>query len=280
MTSNQQRHADAAPADDAGYGWPESGPLDAAEGVAAFLEALDGGDEWYPALLGVIARWTTPLEVVDGAEYEYLTAGEAFDWLRLAQRLLEAAGDRVPEEEAERLLFEGSPPGGEDEDEFARAIGPAKHRAHLNYQYGVVVEETLLLSAELELQKAGTLAGSGRPAPEVEAYERVYGKPMTELLMLFRAENGETWDNSISLREFKAFTYWCSKYRFKNSEPARVASDTRKALALLSQLATTRRRSPRRRTEGTPIDVDGGERRGQRVPPAPRRRARAVPVDV
>ena len=281
MTSNDtQTQTGVPPADENGYRWPESGPLDAAEGVAAFLAALDAGEEWYPALLGVIARWTAPSETVDDAEFEYLIAGEAFDWLRLAQRLLEAAGDRIPGEEAERLLFDGSPPGGEDEDEFARAIGPSKHRAHLNYQYGVVVEETLLLAAELELQKAGTLAGSGRPAPEVEAYERVYGKPMNELLMLFRAENGQTWDNSISLRELKAFTYWCSKYRFKNSEPARVASDTRKALALLSQLATTRRRSPRRRPEGTPIDVEGSERRGQRVPPSPRRRARAVTVDV
>ena len=282
MTSNDQPQESQAPPDtEADEGWRESGPLDAAEGVATFLAALDRGDEWYPALLGVIARWTTPSEVVDDAEYEYLVAGEAFDWLRLAQRLLEAAGDRVPEEEAERLLFEGSPPGGEDEDAFARAIGPSKHRAHLNYQYGVVVEETLLLTAELELQKAGTLAGSGRPAPEVEAYERVYGKPMNELLMLFRAETGQAWDNSISLREFKAFTYWCSKYRFKNSEPARVASDTRKALALLSQLSISRRRSPRRRPEGTPIDVDGGERLGRRVPPSPRRRGRTeVPVDV
>jgi len=281
MTSNDQpQQEDAPPRNDGGAGRPESGPLEAAEGVDAFLTALERGEEWYPALLDVIARWTTPSEVVDDAEYEYLVAGEAFDWLRLAQRLIEAAGDRVPEEEAERLLFEGSPPGGEDEDAFARAIGPSKHRAHLNYQYGVVVEETLLLAAELELQKAGTLAGSGRPAPEVEAYERVYGKPMNELLMLFRAESGQTWDNSISLREFKAFTYWCSKYRFKNSEPARVASDTRKALALLSQLAMTRRRSPRRRPEGSPIDVDGTERRGQRVPPSPRRRSRGVPVDV
>jgi hypothetical protein len=280
MTSNhRQSQAEAPPSDEPGYQGPQNGPLDASEGVAVFIEALDRGDDWYPALLDVIARWTAASETVDDAEYEYLIAGEAFDWLRLAQRLLEAADDRVPEEDAERLLFEGSPPGGEDEDAFARAIGPSKHRAHLNYQYGVVVEETLLLAAELELQKAGTLAGSGRPAPEVEAYERVYGKPMNELLMLFRAEQGETWDNSISLREMKAFTYWCSKYRFKNSEPARVASDTRKALALLSQLATSRRRSPRRRADAAPIDVDGANHRGRRVPPAPRRRARAVPVD-
>lgn len=280
MTSNQgQPQADAPPADETGPRFAGGGPLDAEQGVDAFIEALDRGDDWYPALLSVIARWTAASERIEDEDYEYLVAGEAFDWLRLAQRLIEAAGDRVPADEAERLLFDGAPPGGEDEDAFARAIGPAKHRAHLNYQYGVVVEETLLLAAELELQKAGMLAGSGRPAPEVEAYERVYGKPLNELLMLYRAESGLPWDDSISLGELKAFTYWCSKYRFKNSEPARVASDTRKALALLSQLAMSRRRFPRRRPEGTPIDVDGGNRRGQRVPRAPRR-PRPVPVDV
>lgn len=244
---------------------PEDGPLEPLAGVEAFLRAMEAGEPWYPALLAVVARWTAPREVVDGVFFEYLVAGEAFDWLRLAQRLLEAAEEwlpeAVPEDESEALLFHGTAPDGSDEAAFALAIGPAKHRAHLNFQYGVVVEEALLLSAEQELQKANQLAGS-RYAADIAAYERVYGKPLDELIETYREEtDGDIVDGS-SLGEWRAFTYWCSKYRFRLAEPARVASDTRKALALLSQIdrhrqALARERAARAMAAREAIDVGG-----------------------
>ena len=68
---------------------PREGPLDSGQGVEAFLRLLERGEPWYPALLTVIARWTASEETVDGVYYRYLIGGEAFDWLRLAQRLIE-----------------------------------------------------------------------------------------------------------------------------------------------------------------------------------------------
>jgi hypothetical protein len=218
------------------------GPLEPDAAVDAYLEALDRGAPWYPALLDVIAHWTAADEQVEGIPRPYLIAGEAFDWLRLAERLIDAAGERVPTDEAERLLFRGEPPDGSDEDAFARAIGPQKHRAHLNFQYGVVIEETLLLVAELELHKARTIEGVHGEPPDVLAYERVYGKPLSELLTLYRNETGAVIGQHVRQCDWQAFTYWCSKYRFKTGEPARVASDTRKALALLSRLHAERAR--------------------------------------
>ena len=226
---------------------PTLPPLGAEEGVAAFLDALRAGDPWYPALLDVVARWVTPEETVEEATYRYLLAGEAFDWRRLTERLLDAAGDLVPADEAERLLFERKPPPGDDpsEEAFARAIGREKYRAHLNFQYGVTVEEALLLQAEQDLHKARHLEGPrGEPA-DVAAYERVYGKTFAELTAEYRAETGASLGSNVSQAELAAFTYWCSKYRFRLAEPARVASDTRKALALLSRLEAAR--APRER---------------------------------
>ena len=244
-------------------------PLEAGEGVAAFLGALAGGEPWYPALLGVIARWVTPGESVGGAGYRYLIAGEAFDWMRLAERLLDAAGDAVPPAEAERLLFEGKPPPGHDasEEAFARAIGPGKHRAHLNFRYGVVVEEALLLQAELELQKARTLDGPRSAPADVLAYERVYGRSFEELAAEYRAETGTSLPRRVSWAQLRAFTYWCSKYRFRLAEPARVASDTRKALALLSRLEASRApRSLRVPAEGgAPEVIDAPSARAPRA---------------
>jgi hypothetical protein len=221
---------------------PPDGPLDPQEGEAAFLAALDRGEAWYPALLDVIARWVAAEETIDGVSYRYLIAGEAFDWLRLAERLIAAAGGRVPADESERLLFRAEPPDGGDEASFARAIGPQKHRAHLNFQYGVVIEETLLLAAELDLYKARTVQGPREDPNDVLAYERVYGKPLAELLVLYRADTGCVVGDRVRQSEWQSFTYWCSKYRFRMGEPARVASDTRKALALLSRLQAERPR--------------------------------------
>ena len=227
-------------------------PLEAGEGVAAFLGALADGEPWYPALLGVIARWVTPEESVGGVGYRYLIAGEAFDWMRLAERLLDAAGDAAPAAETERLLFEGRPPPGYDasEEAFARAIGPGKHRAHLNFRYGVVVEEALLLQAELELLKARALDGPRGAPADVVAYERVYGRSFEELAAEYRAETGASLPRRVSWSQLRAFTYWCSKYRFRLAEPARVASDTRKALALLARLEAERAPRARRVSGG------------------------------
>jgi hypothetical protein len=253
---------------------PPEGPLDPEPGVEAFLRALEAGEPWYPALLGIIARWTAAAERLDGVNYRYLLSGEAFDWLRLAQRLIEAAElwlpGAVPAEQRERLLFAGLPPGGEDESAFARAIGPQKHRAHLNFQYGVVVEEALQLAMEQEIQKAGTLSGVRNA--DVEAYERVYGKPLSDLASLYREETDAALGESVTVSEWQAFTYWLSKYRFRTAEPARVASDTRKALALLSTIDRHRRRVVRKRpepaTEESAIDVgtDPSSKMSQRAP--------------
>jgi len=228
---------------------PREGTLDPEQGVEAFRRALERGEEWYPALLSVIARWGPPCEEVDGSTYQYLIAGEAFDWLLLAQRLLGEAMELIPQSEAERLLLFGIPPDGGDEESFEAAIGGRKYRAHLNFQYGVVVEELLLLSVEQEYQKAGRLGGTGHAMPDVAAYEHVYGKSLDELMVLYRSETDSTLLSPVGQKHWQAFTYWCSKYRVRTGEPARVASDTRKAVALMSRLEAGRVRLGRMRPE-------------------------------
>jgi hypothetical protein len=231
-TSKRATKAKAVPA----------GSLVSDEGLAAFHAALADGEPWYPAMLEVIGRWVAAEEMVGRVHYVYLIAGEAFDWLRLAQRLIEIAGKVIPKHEAERLLLFGVAPEGTDEENFARALGAEKHRAHLNFQYGVIVEEALLLTAENDLNKAGALSGSNGALADVEAYERVYGRPFEELIGMYGAETEAPAGERMSLSEWQAFTYWCSKYRFRMGEPARVASDTRKALALLSTMESSRAR--------------------------------------
>ncbi len=219
------------------------------EALVHFRQALSDGDDWFTALLAAVARWEASEEEVDGRRYSYLMGGEAFDWLLLAERLCEAVDGAIPADEREALLFFGRPPRALEAGEFKRAIGDAKHRAHLNYLYGVVVEEALQLSVEEEVLKERRSVGgwSQGESLEQQVFERIYWRSRDELLADFLQEHTRGRPSAppadeMSYSDFKAFIYWLFKYRVSQSDPARVASDTRKALAQLSQLEAAARR--------------------------------------
>ena len=195
------------------------------------------GEHWYTALLKTMARWEQAEEVVDGRRFRYLIGGEAFDWLLLAERLVDEVDGATSAEEREALLFHGRPPLELDEEEFQALIGTPKYQAYLNYLYGVVVEEALQLAIEEEVAKehqahvwsAASLDGGG-------VFPRIYGRSQAELLREFQKERGLAPKDALGLDELKEFTYWLFKYRVRSGEGARVASDTRKGLAALSRV--------------------------------------------
>lgn len=231
--------------------------------VAAFTARIDAGDPWFEALASAIAGWERPEETAGGRSYRYLVGGEAFDWLLLAERLLAVADGRIPADEAERLLFEGRPPAHEGDDPTGRLsderlrdlIGEGKHRAHLNYVYGVTVEEALQYAVELEVAKERATIHLKDPrsddAVRDPIYERIYGERRSALLRDFRDESMRPHTPHISLTELREFMYWLFKYRVRTQEPARVASDTRKALAQLSAMEAAARRARAREAPAT-----------------------------
>lgn len=199
-------------------------------------EAIALGKQWYIALLEAIGLWTTSEESYNGRNYRYLIANEAFDWLLLSERLLEEVNHLIPEKEAVDLLFCGKAPIEVSKEEFCRLIGEAKYRAHLNYFYGVTVEEALILAVEEETRKEQRArAFKENNSLSDEVYQRIYGAPMNALLKSFRKEKGYRQRNSMELSELKEFTYWLFKYRLKECDKARVASDTKKALKFLER---------------------------------------------
>ncbi|HXF51552.1 MAG TPA: NUDIX domain-containing protein [Dehalococcoidia bacterium] len=207
--------------------------------IAHFVNALDAGVPWFEALLQAIGLWTLPREEANGRTYEYLIQGEAFDWLLLAERLCEEVADRLPPDEHEALVFFGRAPVPDFSDADLRAaLGQEKHSAHLNFLYGVIVEEALQLCVEEEIQKACQAHVYYEVEEEPNVFQRIYGKTREELLAAFRDAHGLPHGDSISYGELQRFTYWLFKYRVANCEPARVASDTRKALAQLSRMET------------------------------------------
>jgi hypothetical protein len=203
--------------------------------------AVAGGRDWYSSLLDAVARWPLPQEWVDGRYYRYLIGGEAFDWLLLAERLLETIEDLVSEEDRVALLFRAVRPAGQGEDGFKEAIGPSKYRAHLNYLYGVIVEEALQLSVEEDVQKELRCCALGHDRRvDDSVYQRIYGRSREMLLAQFRMERGLPAASEIALAELHEFTYWLFKFRMHECDRARVASDTRRGLVLLSRMQVGR----------------------------------------
>lgn len=196
------------------------------------------GKHWYIALLEAIGLWKAKEEIYNGQHYSYLIAGEAFDWLLLASRLCHEAAELIPERERDELLM-GRPPLLLSKHEFKSLIGNAKYRAHLNYCYGVIVEQMLQLAVEAEVEKEqqGYLRWED---PQRVAFQRIYGATPEELLTRFRAQRATEPLGSISIAEWEEFTYWLFKYRIANSDSARMASDTRKALDFLARMQDDR----------------------------------------
>ena len=206
------------------------------EAILHLREAVSTGKNWYVALLEAIGLWGSAEELHDGRYYRYLIGGEAFDWLTLADRLCQEIDGLIPENQKLDLLFAATPPIDLSASEFRQLIGDAKYRAYLNYLYGVVVEEALVSVVEEEvLKENGHLTLILGQRVEQEAYRRIYEAEMFDLLTLFRVQRGYANVDSISLTDKKEFTYWLFKYRVEHSEKAKVASDTRKALAWLQR---------------------------------------------
>ncbi len=207
-----------------------------AEAIEHLRQAISDGKHWYIALLEAIGLWVTAEETCDGRDYRYLIDGEAFDWLVLAERLCQTVDSLLPEDEKLALLFNAKPPLDLTADRFKELIGNKKYHQYLNFFYGIIVEEALILATQDEVRKERrTLGYNNEPNLVNEVYQRIYGATKAVLLKRFRREKGYNQLRSISLTELKEFTYWLFKYRLKHCDKARVASDTKKALGYLKQ---------------------------------------------
>lgn len=199
--------------------------------------AVAGGRHWYVALLESIRLWSSPQEDYDGRHYRYLVDNEAFDWLVLAERLCEEVDGLIPENERTALLFFGRPPIELSKAEFRNLIGASKYRHYLNYFYGILVEEFLILVVSEGIRKERRVSGLISDDGVLdEAHRRIYGTDRYTLLKQFRKERHYPQVRSMALEQVDEFTYWLFKYRVRRCDKSCVASDTKKALAKLHEL--------------------------------------------
>lgn len=209
----------------------------APDAVIHLRAAVRSGLPWPRALLEAVSLWTAPRETYRDRTYRYLIAGEALDWLTLAERLYPEIEDYIPPADLERLLFDGALPDDVTPEEFKDWLGGNKHRAYLNYWYGVVVEEALQQAVEDDVRKRE----KARCYPDheemvEEAFTHLYGQSRADLLREYRKQAQIPRHTPLTLADCKEFTYWLSKLRFNLWDPARVASDTRKGIRYLANL--------------------------------------------
>jgi hypothetical protein len=209
-------------------------PAGSAEVISYLEQAIISGKHWYIALLEAIGSWKAAEESHNGRTYRYLIAGEAFDWLLLAERLCEAVDGLLPDDEKTTFLFNGKPPLDLTVEKFKELIGNSKYHQYLNYFYGITTEEALIWAVQEEVRKERQILVLNKEHEhDNEAYRRIYGATKAVLLKRFRREKGYPQLKSTSLTELKEFTYWLFKYRLNHCDKARVASDTKKALTQL-----------------------------------------------
>ena len=214
------------------------------QAIQELKSAIAEGKNWYVAVLEGIRLWSSPEEDYDGRHYQYLVDNEAFDWLAVAERLCEELNGLVSANEQINLLFFGTPPIELSKDEFKKIIGDSKYKAHLNYFYGVLVERFLILAVTDEIRKKKRVLGLSTDNGVVDdAYQRIYGATQYTLLKQFRKEKHHTQLKSINLSELNEFTYWLFKYRIRNRDKSRMASDTKKALTKLNGLRKLKNKS-------------------------------------
>jgi hypothetical protein len=246
------------------------------------MAASDPGKDWHLSLIETMALWPLASEQIDGRNFIYLLGGEAFDWRSLAERILGARDIPIPAEDREQLLLDWTLPAGLKEEEFRRLIGFAKGAGFLNYFYGVTVEQAILLAMEEEVRKRRYARGFAPDDVGADiAYETLYGATRQELITEFEGETGSRVRRQSrgperaagNLRNVDHFTYWLFQRRFKNADPARIASDTRKGLEILERMRLAQARRNKDETFPRPF-IDLGDLHTYESPP---RYARHVP---
>ena len=262
-------------------------PGEARRIIAELKRTVAAGEtHWFFALMQAVREWPLPQETIGDRTYRYLVGGEAFDWLLLAERLCDEIEDLIPDEEREALLFYGQLPEDVDENDVERLLG-AKHRAHLNFVYGVRVEEALQLAVgnEVHKERFASRVWEKNGLPDDEAFQRLYNATRAELFAEYHQKSHEATkktsrparpvrsadsdasrgdaskdgternghnsggpsvtEHDASLADMTEFTYWLFRRRVSGSEPARVASDTRKGVAMLQRLEWRRKSGTR-----------------------------------
>ena len=96
-------------------------------------KALIQGVDWQDVVLEAIKIWHIPEERKGNHKFIYLILGEAFNWIRLATRIINACQIKASNKQINDFLFNGYIPANLSEYEFRSKIGDIKYKGWQNY---------------------------------------------------------------------------------------------------------------------------------------------------
>jgi len=209
------------------------------DNIDFMANSIKDGVPWPNALLNAISNWRTPEEIFQDKKYQYFISEEAFDLFLLAERICTCTKIKnlIPPDEIIYLIVHNKFPSDFDCNQIKTILGFEKYRAHMNFFYGITVEEGLQLATELEIYKNKTSVGiSNSMVTSEEIFNKIYGDSDLNLIKQFSKSKNNRSKKKITLTEYKEFTYWLFKYRIRNSDKAKLASDTNKAIKQLKSM--------------------------------------------
>ena len=199
--------------------------------ISVLRNSIKNSVPWPQALIQTMAVWSLPNETFKGKKYIYLIDGECFNILLLAERLMLELKDLISSTDIENLLFKSEFPSGFDLSTLKYEIGITKYRGHVNFFYGVVVEEILQYTVEREIEKRFYSNGMGGIKNlDDETFKQLYKSKFDDLYTQFCIDTSAIKNKKSYFNEYIQFTYWLFKYRVTISDGAKIASDTKKAL--------------------------------------------------
>ncbi len=218
----------------------------------------DRTSDWQTAFIETVAAWPIENDTIYGETFHYFIGGEAFNWKRLAERIATQLTEENLSPNLNGEIFDwiatSNVFGGLHEQEFRRILGVDGWRAHLNYFYGVQIEQCLIASVQSRIQKRRY--STGMP-PSDDASERaylglyedteqtLYDHFLTESTDRLSYLIAESPDASRSIALDEEFTYWLFKRRIEHTNAPQIAAETQRGLDMMHRIAKAHERRTR-----------------------------------
>ena len=219
---------------------------------------IDQPANWQTAFIETVAAWPIENERIYGENFHYFIGGEAFNWKRLAERIATqiTEEERSPNLNGELIdwISTSGVFGGLDEQEFRRILGVDGWRAHLNYFYGVQIEQCLIVAVQTRIQKR-RYSGGLPPSDDASdrAYLGLYEDTEQTLYDHFLAETAdrlsdliaESPDDTRTIALEEEFTYWLFKRRIEYTLAPQIAAETKRGLEMMHRIGKADERRTR-----------------------------------
>ena len=197
--------------------------------------SFDSDELLVDTFMKIIGEWPVKFENIDNIEYRYWVNDEAFNWHLLANRIASYVTEVNNKKVLEKLLHSTHWLPGSDQGKIINFFPPDTYRAHLNFIYGVVLEEVIICFNEMEKNK--DVINQFHASDAINAvYLDLYGYNFSEFIRIYEFEKKIKLDNFDSLAVYHDFLYWSWKYRLKKSTPEKIAYDSQSGINFLMNL--------------------------------------------